>query len=260
MSGRVAGKIAVVTGAAGGQGAAEAAALAAEGATVYATDVQAPTEPTPDGVTYWQLDVTDEDGWKNLASHLEAEHGRVDVLINNAGVSARKRIADVDVATWNATFAVNVVGPLMGIQALLPLMPPGSSIVNISSVAAMGGHYPAAYTASKWALRGLSRTASSDLGLRGIRVNTVLPGYIQTGMSASVGKGFVEQSLEEIPLGRLGTVDDVAPLIVYLASDESSFLTGVEIPVDGGQTGHGGTHRFIKTSSEATLTHGPSAS
>jgi 3alpha(or 20beta)-hydroxysteroid dehydrogenase len=250
MGGRVEGKIVVITGAAGGQGAEEARLLTAEGATVIATDVKDAAEPTP-GVLYHRLDVTDPEGWKELAARIERDHGRLDVLVNNAGVSARLRIADVDLETWNAVFAVNVTGPFLGIQTLSPLMPPGSSIINIASVAALTGHYPVAYTASKWALRGLSRVASNDLGSQGIRVNTVFPGYIQTGMSGSTGAGFIEQSMREIPLARLGVTSDVAPLILYLASDESSYLSGAEIPVDGGQSAHGGTHRFLETADQA---------
>lgn len=241
--GRVAGKIAVVTGAASGQGEAEAAALAAEGAIVYAADVQQPVA-SPAGVIAWDLDVTSPEDWGRLAAHLESEHGRVDVLVNNAGTVGRAQIADVELEMWNRVFAVNVTGPMLGMQTLLPLMRSGASIVNISSVAALTGHWPAAYTASKWALRGLSRVASNEFGPRGIRVNTVFPGYIQTPMVAASGSDFIELSLQEIPLARLGTVDDVAPLVVFLASDEASYISGVEIPVDGGQWSHGGTKRF----------------
>ena len=243
-SGRVAGKIAVVTGAASGQGAAEAAALAAEGAIVYAADLQDALVPHPDGVTEWHLDVSSIEHWTRLAEHLRTEHGRVDVLVNNAGMGGRAQIADVDLELWNRVLAVNVTGPLLGMQTLSPLMAAGSSIINISSVAGLTGHWPAAYTTSKWALRGLSRVANNELGARGIRVNTVFPGYIQTPMVAASGPEFIELSLGEIPLARLGTVDDVAPLIVFLASDESSYISGVEIPVDGGQWSHGGTKRF----------------
>jgi len=242
--GRVEGKVAVVTGASSGQGAAEAAALAAEGAIVYAADIQPPLETPPAGVTPWTLDVTSLEDWRALAAHLESAHGRVDVLVNNAGMVGRSQIADVSLELWNRVFEVNVTGPLLGMQTLSPLMRPGASIVNISSVAGLTGHWPAAYTSSKWALRGLSRVANNELGARGIRVNTVFPGYIQTPMVAASGPEFIELSLQEIPLARLGTVGDVAPLVVFLASDDSSYISGVEIPVDGGQWSHGGTKRF----------------
>lgn len=240
---RLADRVAVVTGAASGQGAAEAAALAAEGAVVYATDLRIPDERL-EGVRYRVLDVSDPAGWAALASEITAAEGRVDILVNNAGMPGRSRVADVDLELWNRVFAVNVTGALLGMQTLLPLMPSGASIVNVASLAALTAHWPAAYTASKWALRGLSRVAANEFGPRGIRVNTIFPGYIQTPMVAGSGPEFIELSLAEIPLGRLGVVDDVAPLVVFLASDDSSFLTGTEIPVDGGQWSHAGSKRF----------------
>jgi 3alpha(or 20beta)-hydroxysteroid dehydrogenase len=133
-----------------------------------------------------------------------------------------------------------VTGALLGIQALTPLMPPGSSIVVVGSVAALTAHYTVAYTASKWALRGLSRVASMELGPLGIRVNSIHPGYIETPMTASAPAAFREVSLEVVPLGRLGTPEDVAPLVGFLLSDESSYLSGTEIAIDGGQSAHGG--------------------
>ncbi|HTZ06446.1 MAG TPA: SDR family oxidoreductase [Gaiellaceae bacterium] len=233
MSGRVAGKVVVVTGGASGQGAAEAAWLAREGATVAAVDVA----EAPD---VRRLDVSRAEDWAELAARLEEDHGRVDALVNNAGITHRARLSDVRREDWDRVLAVNVTGALLGIQALAPLMPPGSSIVNVGSVAGLTGHYTAAYTVSKWALRGLSRVASLELGARGIRVNTIHPGYIETPMTASAPPAFREASVAVTALGRLGVPDDVAPLVGYLVSDESSFVSGAEIVVDGGQTAHGG--------------------
>jgi 3alpha(or 20beta)-hydroxysteroid dehydrogenase len=227
--GRVDGKVVVVTGAASGQGAAEAQALRAEGATVIATDVVEAQGVRP-------LDVGDAAGWAALAADLE----RIDALVNNAGITHRARLLDVAVEDFERVQRVNLIGPLLGIQALAPLMTAGGSIVNVSSLAGLMAHFPVAYTASKWGLRGLSRVASMELGPRGIRVNTILPGYIETPMTASAPAAFQDASLAEIPLGRLGSPDDVAPLVVYLVSDESAFLSGAEIAVDGGQAGHGG--------------------
>ncbi|MGW5665320.1 SDR family NAD(P)-dependent oxidoreductase [Streptomyces sp. NPDC003758] len=230
---RLLGKIVVVTGAARGQGAAEAEALTREGARVMATDVtEAP------GCR--RLDVTSEKDWTELAAELGESYGQVHGLVNNAGVTWRVRLDAVRPEDMARVHAVNVTGPLLGIQHLAPLMRPGASIVNVGSSAALTAHYPVAYTASKWALRGLSATAAMELGPRGIRVNTIHPGFIETEMTASAAPAFREANLAGTPLGRTGTVDDVTPLVTFLLSDESSFITGAEIPVDGGLTAHGG--------------------
>lgn len=230
---RLLGKVVVVTGAAGGQGAAEAEALTREGARVIATDVtEAP------GCR--RLDVTCEKDWAELAAELRETYGQVHGLVNNAGVTWRARIDDVRPEDMARVHAVNVTGPLLGIQHLVPLMRRGSSIVNIGSSAALTAHYPVAYTASKWALRGLSRTAAMELGPRGIRVNIIHPGFIETDMTASAAPAFREANIRETPLGRTGTVGEITPLVTFLLSDEASFITGAEIPVDGGLTAHGG--------------------
>lgn len=238
--GRLDGKVVVLTGGARGQGAAEVTALARAGATVIAADIldeegRALEKTLAEqglAVTYRHLDVTDSDAWAAL------DLDRVDALVNNAGVAARDRLPHVDLDTWHRTFAINVTGPLLGMQALAPLMAPGSTIVNVCSVAAVSGHVAAAYTASKWALRGLTRTASLEFGMRGIRVNAVLPGLVETPLMANASPAFREAALAEIPLGRTGTVDDIAPLIVFLVSDDSAYLNGAEIVVDGGLTAH----------------------
>lgn len=238
--GRLDGKVVVLTGGARGQGAAEVTALAREGATVIAADVLDDEGRALEktlvaqglAVSYRHLDVTDPAAWAALGLD------RVDALVNNAGVAARDRLPHVDLDVWHRTFEINVTGPLLGMQALVPLMAPGSAIVNVCSVAALSGHVAAAYTASKWALRGLTRTASLEFGMRGIRVNAVLPGLVETPLMASASPAFREAALADIPLGRTGTVDDIAPLIVFLVSDESAYLNGAEIVVDGGLTAH----------------------
>jgi 3alpha(or 20beta)-hydroxysteroid dehydrogenase len=229
--GKLAGRIVVVTGAAHGQGRAEALALAAEGAVVVATDVQ---DIVDDHLHPRRLDVTDPGDWQELADWIEATFGRVDGLVNNAGVTSRVRLGDVELDDWNRVLAVNVTGAMLGIQALLPLMGREASIVNVGSVAALTGHYTAAYTTSKWALRGLTHCAATELGPRGIRVNAVHPGYIDTPMTQSAPPAFLDANVVLTPLGRAGVVDDVAGLIVFLMSEESSFITGAEIAVDGG--------------------------
>jgi 3alpha(or 20beta)-hydroxysteroid dehydrogenase len=229
------GKVVVVTGAARGQGEAEVAALSAAGATVVATDVM----PFPDGHEGLRLDVTDADGWASLAAWLQEQYGEVHGLVNNAGVAARERLPHVTRETWDQTFAINVTGPMLGIQALVPLMPPGSSIVNICSVAAMSGHAAAAYTASKWALRGLTRSASLELGsARGIRVNAVMPGLVDTPLMESAPRAFFDAAVAEVPLGRVGLPADIAPTIVFLMSDDAAYYNGAEIVIDGGLTAH----------------------
>jgi 3alpha(or 20beta)-hydroxysteroid dehydrogenase len=220
--------VVIVTGAASGIGAATAERLRRDGLTVIAADIAAGAEH--------RLDVADPAGWAALVAPLE----RVDGLVNAAGVTHRARLGAVDAADFARVMAVNAAGPLHGIQAVMPRMPPGGSIVNVVSLAGLTGHYTLAYTASKWALRGISRTASMELGPLGIRVNAVFPGYIETPMTASAPPAFLDASVDAAPLGRPGRPEEVAEVCRFLLSDASSYLTGAEISVDGGVAAHAG--------------------
>jgi 3alpha(or 20beta)-hydroxysteroid dehydrogenase len=243
----LAGKTVIVTGAAQGQGAAESLALAGAGAAVIAADIRPQPAGYPSGadtapgmIHYRQLDVSRPDEWADFSQWAGERFGRVDGLVNNAGIPFRARLPEITRADWDQVLAVNLTGALLGIQAVLPHMGLGGSIVNVGSAAALTAHYPVAYTVSKWGLRGLSRVASMELGPRGIRVNSIHPGFIDTPMTATAPPAFRRSNLMQIPLGRTGTPADIAPLVVFLISDESSFISGAEIPVDGGQTAHVG--------------------
>ena len=246
---RFAGRTIVITGAARGQGAAEAALLAEDGASVVVTDVldelgaalAEELATAPGRVRYRHLDVTSPDDWQALADELRAEPNPVHGLVNNAGLPHRARLPAVEVADWDRAIAVNLTGPMLGMRTIAPLMTTGSAIVNVGSVAALTAHHTVAYTAAQWGLRGLSKVAAVEYGQLGIRVNTVHPGHIDTPMVAGASPVFVRAHVGMTPLGRIGRPQEVAEVVAFLLSDAAGYLHGAEIPVDGGYTAHGGS-------------------
>lgn len=244
MSGRVAGKVVLVTGAARGQGEAHARLLAAEGATVIVADLRddlAKNVAAAIGNGAWatRLDVAADESWTSLAAAIEARHGRLDGLVNNAGIAVMADLAATDLALYERIVAINQTGTYLGMAMAAPLMKAsgGGSIVNISSIAGIKADPMFfAYTASKWAVRGMSRAASRTLAPDRIRVNVVMPGIIDTPMLTEAVPSLDVESFAAgaTPLGRSGKPGDVAAAIVYLISDESAFVTGAELAVDGG--------------------------
>ena len=241
--GRLEGKTALITGGARGQGAAEARLFAEEGANVVLTDVlDEDGERTADaiGADYLHHDVTSEAEWAAAVAHAVALHGGVDVLINNAGIYAQTTLIGGDLEEYRRVIEVNQVGVFLGMREVAPVMIErgGGSIINISSVGGMrGGGGSFAYTASKWAVRGMTKSAAVRLGPHGIRVNSIHPGLIDTpmlGETRMANPDTLEQMLGQIPLGRIAQPEEVAKLALFLASDDSAYSTGSEFLVDGG--------------------------
>jgi 3alpha(or 20beta)-hydroxysteroid dehydrogenase len=238
--GRLAGKVAVVTGAARGQGAAEARLFVAEGAKVVLTDVlddlvTAVADELGDDARWAHHDVASEPDWAAVVGLALSEFGRLDVLVNNAGIHHIRSIEDERVEDFDRMLAVDLRGPFLGIKhAIEPMRAAGGgSIVNISSVAGLQGlRGHGAYGAAKWGLTGLTRVAALELGPYGIRVNSVHPGPIDTEMLPTRDPARFRGE----PLGRAGSAEEVAELVAFLASDASSYVTGAQVTVDGGMS------------------------
>ncbi|WP_370249485.1 glucose 1-dehydrogenase [Nocardioides sp.] len=240
-SGRVAGKVALVTGASRGIGAACARALVAEGASVVLADVldvegEALAAELAAGhggrALYVHLDVTDEEGWTAAVALAVESFGRLDVLVNNAGIANGGQLQRFKMDKWHQILDVNLTGPFLGMRAAADAMiaAGGGSIINNSSIEGLRGTpWAHGYVASKWGLRGLTKSVAMELAPHGIRVNSLHPGLIRTPITEGIPDDFIP-----IPLGRAGQPEDVASFVLFLASDESSFATGTEFVVDGG--------------------------
>ena len=222
---RLDGKVVLITGAARGQGAAEVELMTELGAEVIACDVV----DTP--VNCRRLDVTEAENWQSVVADVVAEHGRIDILVNNAGIYRRAPLADWSAQQIRTMLDINLVGPILGMQAVSPVMPDGGVIINVASTAAMrgfGGSLP--YASSKWGLRGASRSAAIELAPR-IRVNCVVPGTVDTPMIDAASL-----DLSHLPVPRAAQPQEIARMVAFLVSDAAGYCTGAEFVVDGGAT------------------------
>ena len=245
MSGRLDGRVSLVTGAAGGQGEAEARLLALEGSRVYVADVldaqgsavAASIEDAGGEASYLHLDVGEADAWAQVVRQIQAQTGRLDVLVNNAGVGFRHGFMETDLADWDRVIRTNLTGPFLGMRAMAPVMRDGGggAIVNIGSASSLVGHPATAYSASKWGLRGLTKAAAMEFADWNVRVNVVHPGIIPTPMVAA-DTAFLDAMVDATPMGRVGTPQEIAKVVLFLVSDDSSFVTGADLAADGGLT------------------------
>jgi 3alpha(or 20beta)-hydroxysteroid dehydrogenase len=243
------GKTVLITGASRGQGAAEAGLFAQHGASVIVADVLDAEGAAlvkdiraANGIAeYIHLDVANEADWHKAIGFIQEKFGGLHVLVNNAGVALRgKNIGATTRADWDRVLSINLTGPFLGSRAAAPLLRDsgGGSIVNIGSTAGINGHFAAAYSAAKWGLRGLTKCAAMEYADWNIRVNAVHPGIVTTPMVEG-SDAFVEAMTEVTALNRPATADDVARCVMFLAGDDAKYLTGIDLPVDGGFTALG---------------------
>jgi 3alpha(or 20beta)-hydroxysteroid dehydrogenase len=246
------GKVAIITGAARGQGAAAARLFVAQGARVVVADVlddvgKELADSLGDAAIYRHLDVSSEDDWKSVVDEAIDTLGGVDILVNNAGILRFAALPDMPLEDYMRVVNVNQVGTFLGMRAVSkPMMAAGKgSIVNISSVEGLAGMpYLTAYTSTKFAIRGMTKVAALELGPHGIRVNSVHPGMIETDMVKDAAGGHdvdLSPAAKRIALRRMGQPEDIAEVVLFLACDRSSYVTGAEIAADGGATA---THAF----------------
>ncbi len=247
---RLEGKVALISGGARGQGAVEARMFAEEGASVVIGDIlddqgrqtEAELQELGYNVTYVHLDVTSESDWEAAVQSAVDTYGKLDVLLNNAGILIRKNIEETTEDDWDRIFAVNAKGVFLGTKAAIPAMRDagGGSIINISSTAGLVGspNGSASYTATKGAVRLFTKSTAIQHAREGIRCNSIHPGPIETDMIADTLNDPANMALrmQRLPLGRVGKPSEIAYGALYLASDESSFVTGSELVIDGGTT------------------------
>jgi NAD(P)-dependent dehydrogenase (short-subunit alcohol dehydrogenase family) len=247
---RLTGKVALISGGARGMGAAEAAMFCGEGASVVIGDVldaegkaiESEIGGKGGRIVYIHLDVTSEADWQAAVDLAVSRFGKLDVLVNNAGIGAHGRVEDTSAEAWDRVMAINAKGVFLGTKAVIPAMrrAGGGSIINISSQLGLVGsdHTSPHYSASKGAVRLLTKTTALQYAREGIRVNSVHPGPIETPMTAARRSDPAVKAMmvSRIPLGRYGQANEVAYGVVYLASDEASFVTGSELVIDGGWT------------------------
>jgi 3alpha(or 20beta)-hydroxysteroid dehydrogenase len=249
VTGRLEGKVALITGAARGMGAATARAFVREGAKVVLGDVLPEVKEVAlelgDVALALTLDVTDEQQWRDAVAEGERHFGKVDVLVNNAGILLMDELGKTTTETYRKVNDVNALGCFLGMRETAPAIARagGGAIVNLSSVEGLGGNrFLVAYTGSKFAVRGMTKAAAIELAADGIRVNSVHPGGIDTPMV----RHFVpdEKSLQwvgnQVPMKRTGRPEEVAETVLFLASDDASYITGAELAVDGGATATSG--------------------
>ena len=247
---RLEGKVAIITGGARGQGATEARMFAQEGAKVVIGDirddlgmqVEAEIRELGGEAVYLHLDVTSDDDWQRAIETAEQQFGKVDVLVNNAAIVLRKDIEETTADDWDNIMEINAKGVFLGTKAVIPAMrrAGGGSIINISSISGLVSIGPPAYIATKGAVRLFTKSTAIQYASENIRANSIHPGSVDTDMRR---EGMGDQTPEEIqaridniPLGRVGTTEDISYGALFLASDESSFMTGSELVIDGGYT------------------------
>ncbi len=238
---RLRGKVAIITGAASGQGAAEARRFAQEGAQVVLADLNEAAgaeiaREIGDHARFVAHDVVEETSWAGLVDATVSAFGGVDTLVNNAGVYRQKTLQDTDLDLMNFHYRINVVGPFLGMKAVRAAMIArgGGTIVNVSSALALRA-YPGvfAYASSKWMVRGMSKNAAVDYAADKIRVNTIVPGLIDTPMLADNTREYLDAIARTIPANRIGLPEEIASAALYLASDEAAYVSGAELNVCG---------------------------